>query len=165
MTISLYIPTIFGVSVEVYFFLLIIGIPTFFIWRWLLMKFIKADKKRKIAVWAATIITTPLIYIGIILLWIFSISYYPNRDFDKEKWSANKEKRYELSKNLIEGEILIGKSKTEVRQILGDAGNSDESNYWSYYLGFIPGPFNIDPSVLDIEFKDGKVIKVRQHET
>jgi predicted P-loop ATPase len=44
-------------------------------------------------------------------------------------------------------------------------GNIDTSDYWNYYLGFRPGFANIDPDVLDIEFKDGKVIRVRQHDT
>ena len=99
------------------------------------------------------------------MLWLFSISYHPTHDFDKEKWFANKEKRYELSKNIIDSKMLIGKTKSEVRQILGDESNTDASDYWYYYLGFRPGFANIDPDVLDIEFKDGKVIKVGQHQT
>src|SRR4030095_168385 len=124
MTTLLYIPSILGMSVEVYFFLLILGVPTFFVWRWFLKKFIINNRTRKIATWTATIIATPLIYSGIIMLWLFSMSYYPTHDFDKEKWSANKEKRYELSGDNIESKMLIGKTKSEVRQILGDEGNT-----------------------------------------
>ena len=133
--------------------------------RWLFKKFITVDKTRKIATWAATLVATPLIYLGLVMLWLFSISYHPTHDFDKEKWFANKEKRYELSKNIIDSKMLIGKTKSEVRQILGDESNTDASDYWYYYLGFRPGFANIDPDVLDIEFKDGKVIKVGQHQT
>ena len=165
MTTLLYIPTFLGVRIEVYFILIILGIPTFFIWRWLLKKFIKTDKTRKLATWTATIIATPLIYVGLIMLLVFSMSYHPNHDFDKTKWFADKETRYELSEDIIESEMLIGKTKSEVRQLLGDESNTDESDYWSYYLGFRPGITNIDPDVLDIEFKDGKVIKVGQHNT
>ena len=93
------------------------------------------------------------------------MSYHPTHDFDKEKWFADKETRYNLSEDIIESEMLIGKTKSEVRQILGDENNTDQSDNWSYYLGFKPGFANIDPDVLDIEFKDGKVIKVGQHET
>jgi hypothetical protein len=99
------------------------------------------------------------------MLWFFSMSYHPTHDFDKEKWFADKETRYELSEDIIESEMLIGKTKSEVRQILGDENNTDQSDHWSYYLGFRPGFANIDPDVLDIEFKDGKVIRVGQHET
>lgn len=165
MTTLLYIPTLFGVSIEIYFILLILGISNFFIWKWLLKKFIKVEKTRKIATWIATIMATPLMYVGLIMLWFCSMSYHPNHDFDKEKWFADKEKRYELSGDIIDSKMLIGKTKSEVRQLLGDEGNSDESDYWSYYLGFRPGFANIDPDVLDIEFKGGKVVTVRQHET
>ena len=93
------------------------------------------------------------------------MSYHPTYDFDKEKWFADKETRYNLSEDIIESEMLIGKTKSEVRQILGDENNTDQSDYWSYYLGFTPGFVNMDPDALVIEFKDGKVIKVGQHET
>ncbi|MFB9865502.1 hypothetical protein [Rufibacter immobilis] len=78
---------------------------------------------------------------------------------------AAKEKRYELSADIIDSKMLLGKTKPEVRQLLGDEGNTDLSDHWNYYLGFRPGFANIDPDVLDIEFKDGKVVKVGQHET
>ncbi len=165
MTTLLYITTFFGVSIEVYFILMVLGVATFFICRMFFKKFIKVEKTRKIATWIATLIATPLIYIGIIMLWLFNMSYHPTHEFDKEKWFADKETRYELSENIIESKILIGKTKSEVRQILGVENNLDQSDYWSYYLGFRPGFANIDPDVLDIEFKNGKVIKVGQHET
>lgn len=165
MQTQLYIPTIFGMSIEVYFILLLLGIPTFFFWRWLLKKFIKVDKRRKLAIWTATIVLTPLIYAGLIILWILSMSYHPNNDFNKEKWFADKEKRYELSEDIIDSKMLIGKTKTEVQQLLGNEDNTKKSNSWSYYLGFRPGFFTMDPDVLDIEFKHGKVINVEQHGT
>lgn len=165
MMIPLYIPTFFGISIEVYFILLILGILLFFIWRWLLKKLIKTDNTRKIATWAATVLTTPLIYIGIIMLWLFSMSYNPNYPFDKEKWLTNKDKRYELSADIIESKMLIGKTKSEIKQLLGDEGNSDNSDYWNYYLGFRSGFAIIDASVLYIEFEDGKAVKIGQRET
>ncbi len=165
MTTLLYIPTILGVSIEVYFILFVLSFPTFFLWRWLLKKFIKVDRIRKIASWVATLIATPLIYIGIIVLLFFIMSYYPTHDFDKEKWFTDEEERYEMSDNIIESNMLIGKTKTEIQQILGDGDNSDQSDGWYYYLGYRPGFANIDPDVLYIEFKNGKVLKVEQHKT
>ena len=38
------------------------------------------------------------------MFWIFSISYYPSKDFDRQKWISDKEKRYELSEEIIESE-------------------------------------------------------------
>lgn len=165
MNALLYFSAIFGISIEVYVILAILGVPTFFVWRWLLKKIVKTDNTRKMATWIATVVTTPFIYVGLIILWIFSISYHPTHDFDQDQWFADKESRYELSEDIIDSNMLIGKTKSEVRQLLGDEGNAEESDYWYYYLGLRPGFANIDPDVLTIEFKQGKVIRVGQHET
>jgi hypothetical protein len=159
------LPSLFGISIDVYFILIVISIPTYYICRWLLKKCIQVDKTRKIATWTTTLIATPIVYFGLVLLWLISISYYPTSDFDKQKWFANKESRYEISEDIIESKMLIGKTKLEVRELLGDEGNKEESDHWDYYLGFRPGFAIMDPDILDIEFKDGKVFKVGQHET
>lgn len=150
--------------------LILIGLAlliiAFLFWRWLLKKFIKSDVKRKVFTWLATLLSTPLIYVASIFILISIISYYPSRDFDKERWHTDKEKRYELSEDLIESQMLIGLTKEEVSNVLGaEHDGSEETDYWTYYLGFRPQLFGIDPDVLSIEFKDGKVIKVTQRET
>lgn len=144
---------------------LLIGIPVFLFWRWVFKRYIKTSSERKLATWVTTIISTPIVYVAIIMLWVFSIRYFPSHRFSKQKWISDNEKRYELSDDIINSRTLIGKSKAEVKQILGVEDNSEESNYWTYYLGFRPGLFNIDEDVLSIEFKDGMVINVSQHET
>ena len=163
MNVLLYKPTVFGVSIEIYVILFVLGIPIFFLWRWLLRKHIKNEKTRKTATWIATIISTLFIYAAIIMLWIISISFYPSHDFDKQKWFDDHEKRYELSADIIDSKVLIGKSKEEIREMLGDEENSDLSDNWIYYLGFRPQLFVIDPDYLDLTFKNNKVIKVSQH--
>ena len=102
---------------------------------------------------------------GIIIIWVFSISYHPSNNFDRKKWFADEEKRYELSEDIIDSKLLIGKTKAEVRQILGNEENTDKSDHWTYYLGFKPGLFSIDPDVLTIDFENGKAIYAGQHET
>jgi len=161
----LYIPELFGVSIEVYFILIILGICTFFFWRWLFKKLIKDNKKRKIATWFTTIFVTPVIYVLIILAFFFSASYYPSHDFNQQKWASDSEKRYELSADLIKSKILIGKTKNEVTELLGEPDGWKQENYWTYYLGFKPSIMSIDPDYLDIEFKNDKVITVGQHES
>jgi hypothetical protein len=152
-------------DLSVIIILVILAGPIFFIWKWVFKKFVKIEKLSEIATWVVTIIAVPLIYIGIINLWFYSMSYYPKQKFIKEKWFSDKEKRYELSQDLIKSQKLIGKTKAQVYQLLGDEGNSDSSDYWTYYLGFRPAFANIDVDLLDIEFKNGVVINVSQHET
>jgi hypothetical protein len=162
MKIFLYIPLLFSVSIEVYYILFMLGIPTFFFWRWLFKKWIKVDQTRKIATWIATILVTPLIHIGMVIGIINILCYYPSKEFDQQKWLTEKDKRYELSEDIIETNLLIGKTHEEVRQLLGDESNNNQSNDWIYFLGWPPSVFGNDaPEALRIEFEDDKVVKVR----
>ncbi|MBK7305436.1 MAG: hypothetical protein IPI90_19845 [Saprospiraceae bacterium] len=75
----------------------------------------------------------------------------------------DKEHRYELSDDIIENKLLIGKSKLQVIEIVGLDSNCEENDLWNYYIGFA-SCLGIDPSVLQITFKDGKVVEVIQYE-
>ena len=99
------------------------------------------------------------------MIGVFSISYYPKTTFNKQKWDENKEERYKMSKNIIKSEILIGKTKDEVIELLGNDFSTYDENHIAYELGFVPELFNIDPDVLDIYFENGKVVRVSQHNT
>ena len=123
------------------------------------------EKNRKLIALIPTIFLSPIIYIGLIYLWIFSVSYYPSNDFDKQKWETNVEERYKMSEDIIESKILIGKTKEEITELLGQDFYSYNEKHIAYELGFVPGLFNIDPDVLDIYFENGKVTKVEQHQT
>jgi amino acid transporter len=155
-----------GLDYSVFIINLIIAIPTFFILRWTLKKFIKEDDSlRKLITWGGTIILTPIIYVGLIVAFVFYISYYPTEDFNETTWRTEKEKRYEMTKDIIENDLLIGKTKEEIVKILGDDYFKYNEDHWGYEVGFVPGLFNIDPDVLDIHFKDDKVESVGQHES
>lgn len=98
------------------------------------------------------------------MLLIFIIEYYPKQNFNKKEW-LNKNKRYEYSDDIIDSKMLMNKSKSEVRKILGDESNLDTSDTWYYDLGFRPELLNIDPYSLEIDFENGKVVEVEQHTT
>lgn len=85
--------------------------------------------------------------------------------FNEAKWTNNPSERYELTRHLIESELLIGLTKDEVRNLLGEYDYTYDENHWAYGIGYVPGLFNIDPSVLDVYFENERVIKVTQHET
>ena len=65
--------------------------------------------------------------------------------FDKEKWKTGTQiERGNMSTDLIESEILIGKSKFEVIDILGKPKDSTNTNF--HYLvdyGYMT-PFHLD---------------------
>jgi hypothetical protein len=132
-------------SLEVPIIILILTFPIYFLTKWVLMRLKLGNKNsRKYLAIIPTVILSPLLYIGIIMIWIFSVSYYPKTDFNKQEWNENKE---------------------EVIELLGDDSYFYDESHIAYDLGFVPGLFNIDPDVLDIYFEKGKVTKVGQHET
>ncbi|WP_299798942.1 hypothetical protein [uncultured Maribacter sp.] len=151
-------------SVEVPIIILLLAIPIYFFFGWILKKYKIGNKKNQafIAI-IPTIIFSPLIYIAIIFFWIFSISYYPNKDFNQSIWKSNIEARYEMSKDIIDSNLLIGKTNKEVVDLLGSDFYTHDDNHISYDLGFVPGLFNIDPDFLDIYFENAKVARVEQH--
>lgn len=120
MITFLYIPELFGISIEVYFILFIIAIPTFLFWKWLLKKYIKPIKERKIATWFATIIITPILYVGLIILFIFLSTYTPNEDFDKSNWLTLREGRFQMVNEIIKSKMLIGNDTNQLKQKLGE---------------------------------------------
>lgn len=130
------IPVIPALSIEVYFILLVIAILTFFFWSWLLKKYIKVERKRKFAAWSATLIGTPIIYVGLITLFLFSITYTPSKDFNKQQWLTKKEERFQMAGSIIKSKMLIGKDATQVKQILGNPiWGSDTTKVWIYDMG------------------------------
>ncbi len=143
-----------------------LAIPLFLLSKWILTKK-KIGKKsnRNLLALISSIILSPVVYVGIVLIWMSSVSYYPKQSFQKEKWDTNVEERYKMSKDIINSEILIGKTKEEVIELLGQEYSTYGDNNLTYYLGFVPGVIVIDPDVLDIYFENGKVIRVIQYRT
>ncbi|OIQ30865.1 MAG: hypothetical protein BM564_01240 [Bacteroidetes bacterium MedPE-SWsnd-G2] len=153
-------------SIEVPIIILTLAIPLYFLSKWILKKCnFGNEKNRTYLAIISTIALSPIVYIGLIYLWMFWISYYPTNVFDKQVWMSNSEERYKMSENIIESKMLIGKTKLEIVELLGNNFHSYSENHIAYQLGFVPGLFNIDPDVLDVYFKNGRVIKVGQHET
>lgn len=111
--------------------------------------------------WITTIVSTPLIYIGLIFLWITIATHYPQRDFNQEKQIKDKETRYEYADDLVDNEKLIGQTKAQILGLLGAPDNETEMTM-TYYIGFSPRHFiGIDPDWIEIELKNGKAINVR----
>ncbi len=149
-----------------FLFILILSIPIYMVCKWSLRRLkLGNDKNRKYIAVLPTTILSPLVYVVIITLWVFSISYYSTIDFNQEIWKSNTEERFKMSKNIIESEMLVGKTKEEVIAILGDKYYLNNEDGLAYGLGVLPGLLNIDPSFLFIEFENGIVKKVYQYDS
>lgn len=141
---------------------LILAVPTFFLVRLIFKKINPTwNRLKNPFLWLTTLFVTPIIYVGLILTWISIETYYPERDFDKTKWADDIEKRYEYADDLVDNEKLIGLSRQEVKEMLGEPEHETE-NSMTYYIGFSPRNFiGIDPDYLEINFKDNKALKTR----
>ncbi|HZY35051.1 MAG TPA: hypothetical protein VFE53_00295 [Mucilaginibacter sp.] len=149
-------------DIAVLIILLFIGLPLFFFWRWVFRKTVSSAKKG-VLVWTLTILSAPAIYVLVGLIWIGGIEYYPNRDFDQRAWKADSDSRYEYTHDLIKSKLLIGKTRSQVLQILGDHGDTSQTELY-YYIGFRPEITGIDPSNIVVEFKNGKVDTVIEND-
>lgn len=77
-----------GIEMIVYVIPIIIGIPLFYIWRYVYRKKFKTKSTRIIITWVSTIISSTLIYatiMAVISSFVFNINTdYPKRKFDKK---------------------------------------------------------------------------------
>ena len=139
--------------------LLVVGAPTYFGLRWFLRTYMKDVQLRKRLTWIGTIVLTPVIYAGWAALFFTVLSYIPKRDFDKEKWMTDRDKRYEMWDDLVNSDLLKNKRKDEVIDLLGHPGTArDTTNNWRYSLG----GFGFEINSLIITFENERVIKAEK---
>ena len=154
--------TFFKPNTDVWFIFLCIAVPIFFFMQWIFRKIIFGAAKQKIATWAATIVSSFLIYFGLIYAFLFFISRETSSDFDKSKWLVgDKESRFEMVDDIVDRKILIGKDTNQVKELLGKATSQDSSNQrWTYFVGTGGGGFGFLFHELFINFDKNKVISV-----
>jgi hypothetical protein len=161
MTNNLQIPIFFGLSIEVYFILLLISFPTYFFLHWVFRKRLDDKTKRNIVALVSTIILTPIIYLGLIGIFIYFISREPSSDFVKSKWLTDREGRFEMGDDIVKSKILIGKDTNQVKELLGRATFQDSLNVlWTYDMGCGGGGLGFLFHNLSVQFDKGKVFKV-----
>ncbi|WP_299520922.1 hypothetical protein [Winogradskyella sp.] len=104
--------------------------------------------------------------IGIFFLAVFVISFsllelFEER-FKEERWTTNPAQRYKMVDDLIESQLLMYKSKLEVRKILGEPSSSSnaEKDIFIYSIGDLPNFFNSRKEHLLIIFVNQSVDEV-----
>ena len=144
--------------------ILLIAIPSFFLLRFFLKRFIKNDKVR---IWTSAIATLILgiaVYIGLVSALFSYLFYEPQLDFNKEKWDTDKKSRFEMRDDIVESEILIGKSKSEIIEFIGKPEFNDSTDVWNYNLGMSGAGLGWQFNSLEVSFENGKVSKVKKNE-
>lgn len=104
--------------------------------------------------------------IGLILFIAFVAStiliYQFEERFSPDDWRGQPSMRYQMVDDIIESEMFINKTKDEVINALGEPNESysDETVYFSYYLGNKPSFSTTELTQLILIFENNRVIKV-----
>jgi hypothetical protein len=138
----------------------------------LLFLFVRTIDKRKWLSILVTLVLTPLVYFYIFfpLLNVFS-NYHHQKYFDAEVWREEPALRYEMTKNILSTDTLIGLTKSEIQQQLGnyewlswnEERKDHDPDYWNYSLGMLPGAFNTKKECMTIIFEDNNVVTIETY--
>jgi len=138
----------------------------------LVFLFVKTIDKRKWLSILVSLVLTPLIYFYVFypILNIFS-SYHHQKYFNSEVWIEKPSLRFEMTENILKSDTLIGKTKTEIQELLGtyewlswnDTIKNHDENLWNYALGLKPGALNNKKECMTIVFKDGIVSHIETY--
>lgn len=115
------------------------------------MNLLKLKRNDKIGLFffAAFVLSTSLIYL------------FEER-FDKNEWRSSPKQRYQMVDDIIESQLLIGKTKGEIILLLGEPNSSisADKDVFLYRLGTPPTFFESRREQLLIAFENEKVLKV-----
>lgn len=136
--------------------------PVYTVYKYQINKTITSKIKRIVLLWVLSILTTPVFFLAVISFIIMICISHPRHAFTKKKWATEKEERYQLVDDMITSQLLIGKSKQEVIQLLELEHNSVESECWHYNIGRKPGVFNLAYE-LEIDFLRDRAQTVSNH--
>lgn len=91
-----------------------------------------------------------------------TLIYQFEERFDENLWRNEGIRRYKLADDIIESQLLIGKTKEEVIELLGEPNSTVNLNKESflYELGVPPSFLEPQMELLLIIFKNYKVIEV-----
>ncbi|MDP5104633.1 MAG: hypothetical protein NWQ31_00505 [Polaribacter sp.] len=135
--------------------------------------FVKTIDNRKWLTFLVSVILTPLVYFYMFYpaINIFS-SYHHEKHFEATAWKEKPALRYEMSTEIVDDQIFIGKSKSEIQEALGvtewygwdDSIKANSPDKWNYNLGFKPGAFNTHQECLELIFKNDMVLSSTQYQ-
>lgn len=143
--------------------ILLMIIPFFFIFQWILKKFLK-NRKKAVNVFAAlsTIVLTPLIYLGFsFIFFIYGYPFESQKNFDQQAWCSKAETRFQMQDDIANNETLINKNKEQIIDLLGEPDEKDVSASWIYNMRRSTSRF---PTIysLKLKFENEQVAKVEK---
>ena len=135
--------------------------------------FVNTIDKRKWLTFLVSLVLTPIVYFYVFypILNIFS-RYHHEKHFDPEAWEEDPALRFEMTHEILNDSIFIGKNKNEVESLLGesewygwdDAIKANSPDKWNYNMGFKPGAFNNMQECIELNFENNKVKSVSTYQ-
>ncbi len=130
------------------------------------------DKRKWVSI-LISLVLTPVVYFYVFypVLNIFS-SYHHQKHFDAEAWKDKPALRYEMSKEILDKNLFLSKSKKDIETALGksewygwdDSIKANSPEKWNYNLGFKPGAFNNMQECIEFTFNNNTVESVKQYQ-
>ncbi len=145
----------------------VIAVAAYFLSRTVFRKFnIKSEKNRKVYTVITTVILTPVICLILGFTVIGTVIFFENNSgnsyFSSYKWKEQPSKRQYMSQDLIRKNRLIGKTKEEVIEMLGEDFHYFDDSIIYYRLKRFPWLFSREPAILKIHFWNECVVEVTQ---
>lgn len=131
---------------------LILLVPSFYFYQWIL------SKTKLTAVKTYSYVCTILIPIILTYLFInintqYIAPWVRSEKFDSQKWKTNEQHRYRMINDIMNSNLLMGKTKVEVITLLGNTTEEGPCNDCIGYSTNEPDQgFSIDHQVLEINF-------------
>lgn len=95
-----------------------------------------------------------------------TLLYHFEEQFDEQLWKYNPLERHKMFDAIVEEKLLIGKSKQQVLEILGqpDSTSTSSQNFLIYFLGKPPSFFASEQKKMIVRFSNNKAVKVAELE-
>jgi len=153
------------VSPDIILVTVFIGILLFFLYQGILKRFVRNNRKRVLIALVAAVGTAPAVCGGLIILFIFYLTYSPSTGFDCEAWQRDRQRRFQMANDIIGSKMLIGKDSLAVKQLLGEPTWRDSSNQsFTYDMGWGGGGLGFLSHKLKVAFHNGRVAKAEHEE-
>lgn len=147
-------------SIEVYFILLLLLIPAYYLARVFMLKTLRLKSRVNIYAAAGALFIAPALYI-IFALVFFSIFFSQcnhQRAFNAENWKKDTEGRFEMQADLIGSKQLIGLHQAAVENLLGEPTEHSSPSIWAYDMGMSSGGgFGVVYHTLELHFRGDTV--------
>ena len=136
-------------------------IPSYFVLRKFLKGYFAEKKERNFTSIGIAVLTSPIVFIIILFIYLSWFLYEPERDFDRQRWFTDEGLRYEMKEDIVDNKMLEGKSKNQVIELIGRPDNKDSLNIWNYYLGSSSAGLGWQYNYLKLIFEKEKVKEVK----